>query len=193
VKRFLISAAVAAATLAGCGQGGLAGGTAATETDWSGWPDGPLAPARAGKVQCYNPDRARKTCAAIGSYAWNGHAIINRAQVLLHTPPGQTIIMTMTGEVTVKDGVECGVMRAQDVEDATFTVNGDPMKGAGTNSLAAQVIRSMSQWMDRPVCATYSPDGDMVKATPTDSGGPEAAPVGRFLWVDPSDGYRVAR
>ncbi len=58
-------------------------------------PADPIGPALAGKVQCYAPNVARKTCSSIGAYARtaDGH-IDNRALVLVS--PSPVIILETT-------------------------------------------------------------------------------------------------
>ena len=68
-----------------------------------------LAPAWAGKVQCYSPDAARKTCASIGAYTrLPGGGIENRAVVLVSKSP--LIVMETRTPVSQKGEAICGPM-----------------------------------------------------------------------------------
>lgn len=66
----------------------------------------PIAPASAGRAQCYSPDLARKVCASLNAYALRADGqIANSATVILEkTPP---VTMTAVSTASVVNGRVC--------------------------------------------------------------------------------------
>src|SRR5262249_7986718 len=66
-------------------------------------PNDPWAPARSGKLQCYTPNVAKKTCHALAQYNFAPDGgIENPAEVIISEKP--LIIMKGTAPVVVRDG-----------------------------------------------------------------------------------------
>jgi hypothetical protein len=67
-------------------------------------PPNPLEPALAGRVQCYEPNEAKKTCRALASYLrTGGPRYPNTALVLI----AATVTLETTTPVEVKAGAVC--------------------------------------------------------------------------------------
>ncbi|HEY3951638.1 hypothetical protein [Phenylobacterium sp.] len=150
----------------------------------------PLAPAWSGKVQCYAPDAARKTCVSIGGYTRgpNG-AIDNRAVVLVAKSP--LIVMETHTPVRLKaGGAVCGPMTQHDIEIAAFKINGAPAKPEEAQRLRAVLIQQMAPMFGHEACTTFTSAGDHFTAHATDNGKP-MGPDMTVTWVSEPE-YRVA-
>ncbi|MBU1376556.1 MAG: hypothetical protein KKE02_14025 [Alphaproteobacteria bacterium] len=151
----------------------------------------PIAPALAGKVQCYQPDVARKTCISIGAYAKDASgAIQNTATILLRPQP--LIVMRTTAPVVVKNNAICGTITEGDLRAAQFTIAGAPADDANAEALRNAVRPGYAALLNREICTTYVPAGEEMAAQITIGGKRMPALDQRVRWVSPADGYVVA-
>ena len=150
----------------------------------------PLEQAWLGRVQCHNPDRSRKTCQSIGSYARApGGTIQNTAVVLLNAEP--VIVMTSTAPVENKAGAICGKISSP--EAGAFTINGASAPPDLTATLRQAVATSTSSIADREICTSYIPDGDALISQVRVDGVRRPEFDMRVLWVEPAAGYVVGQ
>lgn len=151
---------------------------------------GPLAPAASGKLQCYEPNRAKKTCQSLASYQLGPKGeILNGATVLISPAPLTT--MTATSTVEIIAGQVCGAMREADVAAASFVVSGKPATPEETAALRARVTEAERPMFDRRICTAYDPEGEALLATATIEGLAEPLRM-HVIWVAPSDGFTVS-
>lgn len=151
----------------------------------------PIAPAWSGKVQCYQPDAARKTCNSIGSYAKDSTgAIQNTATILLRPEP--LIVMRTTAPVVVKQNAICGTITERDLQAAEFTISGQPADEPNTDALRNVVRPGYVALLNREICTTYLPARDQMDAQVTVGGKRMPALDQKVRWVSPADGYAVA-
>ncbi len=147
----------------------------------------PLAPAREGRLQCHQPDTARKTCASLAGYTFAPDGtILNQAEVMLN--PAPLIVMRQEDAVVVRDGAVCGRFGA--FEDAVFTVDGQLAPPAVADAIQGQIAAAFAQ-LGTEGCTRYSPQGDgwMAEVSIDSVARPDLnQPV---IWVAPSDGYTV--
>jgi len=151
-------------------------------------PADPVEQAWRGRVQCHGPDRSRKTCRSIGSYARAADGTIqNTAVVLLNAQP--VIVMTSVAPVEIKDSAICGKISSPDA--GAFTVDGSPAPADVTAKLRDAVATATSSIADREICTSYVPDGDDLMAQVRVDGVRRPEFDMRVLWVDPSEGFVV--
>lgn len=147
----------------------------------------PLAPARDGRLQCHSPDKARKTCAALAGYTFAADgAILNQAEVMLN--PAPLIIMRDESPVVVRDGAVCGLLGG--LEDAVFTIDGQPADPATADLIRGQVSAAFAR-LGTEGCTRYAPQGEGWLAEPVIDGQPRPDLNQTVIWVLPSDGYSV--
>lgn len=150
-----------------------------------------LAPARAGQLQCFEPNAAAKTCQSLGSYVFHASgAIDNVAEILL--APSPVIVMRATGPVTIENNAICGPLRAEDIAAATFTVNGAAASDADTAQMRAAMQQQLAPMIGVQNCMTAVADGDGFRADSTVGGTPRPELSQRMIWVGATDGWRVA-
>ncbi len=151
----------------------------------------PLAEARAGKMQCYRPDMARKTCLAMASYSFDANGTITNKAVVLISPQ-QNVTMTTTSSVVVKGEAVCGPMRREDIETAQIAVNGTVLPDEQAAGVRGQLVQAVSNQIGKEVCTTYLPSGDKLAAQVTVDGAANPLYTQEVIWVKPEDGYQVA-
>jgi hypothetical protein len=151
----------------------------------------PLAKAHEGQLQCYRPVAAKKLCAALSSYSFQGSSISNKADVLLGVNPA--LVMTTLSPVTLKVEAVCGKSREADIQAASFTVDGAKLPEDKAAGLRAQLIDSMKPMFGKEVCTTYVPSGAGLSATVTLDGKARPDLTQPVIWVKPSDGYKIGQ
>jgi len=151
----------------------------------------PLENARAGQLQCYRPDTARKTCAALSGYSFNKDGTIsNQAQVLLSPQP--VVVMRTISPVSLKGEAVCGVARKEDIDTATILVNGSPLPEDQAAQARNQIFAAMQGLQGQEVCTTYVAEGDHLTTKITLNGQPKPEFTQTVIWVKPADGYTVS-
>ncbi len=154
---------------------------------------GPLEPGRSGKLQCYGPNVAAKTCTAIGSYRFDADGTIwNDARNQINATPA--VILHATGKVYVKDGAECARPENRAEEITGIDVDGTPLQGDQLNAFRQQIAANIAAVLgDGEFCSTYhpNPDGSM-RATVTVDGVARPEFESTVLWIEPDAGWTVA-
>jgi hypothetical protein len=146
---------------------------------------------KAGKLQCYGPNTARHTCAALSGYTFGGSRIMNQAEVLISTDPVGT--MKTDSPVTLKGDVICGFTSKDDIDNAVIASEGYVLSEAQAAGVKAQIWATMAPRAGQEFCTTYVPTGGGAFTTRYTLGGkPDDTPPTTVILVDPKDGYRVA-
>jgi hypothetical protein len=152
----------------------------------------PLAPAAQGKVECYTPDTAKKTCKSLAAYrpkADGGYD--NMALAMLQANP--LITMQILSPVRVKNGQVCGPVRDQDIDGARFAINGGAATLEQSAQLREQVRTRMARLKGGEVCTLYLPAPNGMRiARAIENGKPRPELDQKVIWVTEADGYRVA-
>lgn len=149
----------------------------------------PLAETRAGKLQCYRPDTARKTCGALSGYDFKGATIVNTADVLLSPQP--VVVMRTATPVVLKHDAVCGPLRKEDIDSATILINGAVLPEDKAVQARSQIAAAFVNQLGHEVCTTYIPDGDKLSARVTLDGVAKPEYTQTVIWVKPEDGYSV--
>lgn len=151
-----------------------------------------LTPARAGQLQCFEPNVAAKTCQSLGGFAFNADgAAVNAAEILLMPQP--LIVMRASSTVTFEgDNSICGPLRREDIEAATFSVDGAPATPEQTAQLKAAMQEQLAPMFGVQTCMTLTQDGEGLRAHSIVGGTPRPELSQRMIWVGANDGWRVA-
>ncbi|MGH6870792.1 MAG: hypothetical protein ACREHE_04720 [Rhizomicrobium sp.] len=151
----------------------------------------PLAPARDGSLQCYDPRPLHKTCHALDGYTFDADGTIhNEATVLIS--PDEMIVMKTVSPVVVRDGAVCGPVRRADVMSAAIYMQGRKLPQEMAVQVRLKIAAAMTQRFDKEVCTTYAPYQDELYAHVTLDGQPDPESSDYVRWVKPDDGYTVA-
>ena len=150
----------------------------------------PIAPASDGKLQCYMPKPATKSCQSLAGYKLGlDGVILNPAAVLISPQPA--IIMRAVTPVSIKAQQVCGTVRAEDIAAAEFMIDGNPATDAQAAMLRKQIIAAQSSLIGHEICTTYVPDGDGQIAKAFVDGVAQPAMDQKVMWVSARDGFKV--
>jgi hypothetical protein len=150
----------------------------------------PLAPARAGKLQCANPNVEKKTCMGLTRYTVKADGSFESATTLV-VAPQPLITMDVKSTGMVRDGALCSPIRKADFEAATFQMDGKPAEAAMATAIRDQVVASIAPLADKMGCGRETPDGASFKVEVTINGVPHPEMTQRGLWVRPDEGYKL--
>jgi hypothetical protein len=155
--------------------------------------DGPLAPARDGKGQCFQPNADAKTCTSIAWYSWDDKGYLNDHLEIALPSKDAVVVMTLDKAAAIKDGAVCSPIRVEDIVEAKFSVNGAPADDATTDHLRQAVANGWAGVDRTLVCVTFNTDGDGLSAAETMNGTPRPDLTQHVIWVGKDDGWKVAR
>lgn len=154
---------------------------------------GPLEPGRSGKLQCYGPNVAARTCTAIGGYRFEADGtIFNDARNQIGAAPA--IVLYATGRVYVKDGAECARSENRAEEITRIDVDGVPLQGDQFNTVRQQIAANISAVLgDGEFCSTYHPNPDgSLRADVAINGVARPEFESTVLWIDADAGWTLA-
>lgn len=150
-----------------------------------------LAPARAGQLQCFEPNVAAKTCQSLGSFAFHPNGVIdNAAEMVLMPQP--LIVMRATAPVTLQNNAICGPITSADIDRATFTINGAAASAEESAQLKAAMQQQLAPMFGQETCLTLTPVDGGFRADSTVAGTARPDLAQRVIWVGANDGWRVA-
>ena len=150
----------------------------------------PIGRAFAGQMQCYSPNVARRTCQSLAGYRRSADGSIdNDATVLISSSP--VIVMTTRSPVTVRSNSVCGPIRRQDIEAATFELDGQAADATQTADLRVRMIAAERSLIGREICTQYLPHGDTLLARASVDGVVQPSLDQTVIWVGANSGWRV--
>lgn len=150
----------------------------------------PIAPANEGKLQCFSPNLAAKTCASLNKFSRSPDgAIDNESTVLIAVTP--LVTMTTISPVTITGRRVCAVTTPAVIAAAHFTISGAVPDDAHTAELKAKVTKGYGPILGHTVCTLFEADGSGFTAHISLDGLPSPGVDQRVIWV--GDGWTVAR
>jgi hypothetical protein len=150
----------------------------------------PLTPALSGKLQCYQPDLQKKTCASLAGYTSNGDGSFNnKALVRLSASP--LLVWSSDTTVFVKSGAVCGRTQKTTIEASQFSLTGQAVVGNQLTTLRDRVTTAFAPMLDREICTTYVPTKSGFTATVTVDGVADPKLTQQVIWVSTKDGFQV--
>lgn len=152
----------------------------------------PLAPARAGMVQCYGVHPEQKTCNGISRYRFNDDGTITNESVNIARAEPLTLFHARS-TVYVRDGAECTMITDPAALFTAVEVDGVPVDEEaldGFRAIMGDVVRTSVGVGE--YCTRYrqNPDGTLQALTTVD-GVEKPGTLNTVLWVSPDDGWRV--
>lgn len=154
---------------------------------------GPLEPGRSGKLQCYGPDIAARTCTAIGAYRFDADGTIwNDARNQINASP--QIVLHATGKVYVRDGAECARPENRAEEITRIDLNGVALEGEQFTTVRRQIADNINLVLgEGEFCSTYAPNPDgTLKASVTVDGVARPEFESTVLWIEADAGWTLA-
>jgi hypothetical protein len=152
----------------------------------------PLAPAAEGKLECYSPDAAKKTCKSLAAYRPRPDGGYDSLSLII-LQPNPLVTLQMVSPVRVRNGQVCGPVREADIQQASFQVNGQAVTPEQTAEMRGKVRALMAPLLGKEVCTQYlpAPDGARI-ARSVEAGKPRPELDQKVIWISQSDGYKVA-
>jgi hypothetical protein len=150
----------------------------------------PIAQASSGKLQCYQPNAATKSCQSQATYqAAPRGEILSPATVLLSNSP--VITMRTVTSVKIKAGQVCGAIQPADIGVAEFTVDGVPATPETSAQFRLQMLEVEKSILGKELCTAFIPQGDSLTAKIFVDGVPQPGLDQNVIWVWPTEGYKV--
>jgi hypothetical protein len=151
-----------------------------------------MAPARQGMLQCQLPDTLFKTCASLSKVVQSGPATY-RIETKMLVDPNGPVVVTINSAVHVSGHEICDKNDPADLSAATWTSAGKPLASAGAARYLALIRRSLAAVQGKEVCTRIESEESGVKVLGRIGGKRVPALDYDMMWVDPKDGWTVAR
>lgn len=151
----------------------------------------PLAPAKAGRIRCIDPDRSARTCGTIVRYTLRGDGSFD-ALVTGVVNRDPLIILEYSTFGQVRDGAVCSRIRPADFNAGKLTSNGTALSPALEANTRAKLLEALQPLAGHERCYRDSGAGDVtVNVTIDGLLRPEMGQTA--IWVMPEDGYAPGR
>jgi hypothetical protein len=149
-----------------------------------------FAPAKTGKLECYNPDSQSKTCTSIGRYTWqpDGKIIAEWEEEIVGEPG---ITARSRGAVSIANNRVCSVISTTAEDDYVIRQEGKELGKKEAANYSATIISNLSELKGKTVCVSLSPYGEAYVLGVTINGYTPMASTKYMRWISPSDGYTV--
>ena len=152
-----------------------------------------MAPAKRGMLQCQMPDALFKTCASLSKVVEAGRSTYRIETRMLLDPSGP-VVATMNSTVTVQGTEICERMKLADLSAATLTSAGKPLPPASAARYLGVMRRGFAALEGKQVCTEIvADDQGTTKVLGRIAGKRMPALDYDMIWVDPKDGWTVAR
>lgn len=152
----------------------------------------PLAPARDGLVQCYDPAPAGKLCRAIGAYEFlpDGSIISDGMNRIENDLP---VVLFARSRIEVRDGKICSIGPITAADIHRVDVAGQSLDGPALAQARAQIYGALPSAMrSGSLCSAYTANPDGSLTTTVDIDGVHQSDMGSTVrWVRPGDGWTV--
>lgn len=151
----------------------------------------PLAPAREGRLQCMTPNVEHRTCVALARFEFTDAGIMNPAETVL--VPNPVILIRTETPVIVRGNAVCGVMNAEDMERATFTIEGQAATQEQAQGIRDAVAPYFQPLYGLEVCSAVVTGADGAQRMEASIDGARRDDLDMdFIWVGADEGYTVA-
>jgi hypothetical protein len=152
----------------------------------------PFAPARAGKTQCVMPNVEKKTCVGITVMKLGADGSVESTTTLLLNPtPAIAIEIHSTGKI--KDDALCEPIRSEDYMAGKVTLNGQPADDATAGQVRTMLAAALTDYIGKTACNSFVAKGDQFTTNIKLDGTPHPELTQPFIWVLPSDGYKLGK
>ncbi|WP_333571964.1 hypothetical protein [Sphingomonas sp.] len=151
----------------------------------------PLAPVKAGRIRCIDPDRAARTCGTLVHYTLRGDGAFD-AQVTGVVNREPLIVLEYATFGQVRDGAVCSRIRPADFNAGKLTSNGTALSPALETNTRAKLLEALQPLAGHERCYRDSGAGELtVHVTIDGLLRPDMSQSA--IWVLPEDGYAPGR
>jgi hypothetical protein len=151
----------------------------------------PLAPAKAGRIRCIDPDRSARTCGTIVHYTLRGDGAFD-ALVTGVVNRDPVIVLEYSTFGQVRDGMVCSRVRPADFNSGKLTSNGTAVSPALEANTRLKLMEALQPLAGHERCYRDAGAGELtVNVTIDGLLRPEMGQTA--IWVLPEDGYAPGR
>jgi hypothetical protein len=151
----------------------------------------PLAPAKAGRIRCIDPDRSARTCGTIVRYTLRGDGAFD-ALVTGVVNRDPVIVLEYSTFGQVRDGMVCSRIRPADFNSGKLTSNGTALSPALETNTRMKLMEALQPLAGHERCYRDAGAGELtVNVTIDGLLRPEMSQTA--IWVLPEDGYAPGR
>jgi hypothetical protein len=151
----------------------------------------PLAPAKAGRIRCIDPDRSARTCGTIVRYTLRGDGAFD-ALVTGVVNRDPVIVLEYSTFGQVRDGMVCSRVRPADFNSGKLTSNGTALSPALETNTRMKLMEALQPLAGHERCYRDAGAGELtVNVTIDGLLRPEMSQTA--IWVLPEDGYAPGR
>jgi hypothetical protein len=150
----------------------------------------PLAPARAGKLQCTLPDPVEKSCMALSRYVLEGEGrYLNITRSLMGENPEMTL--EFKSPTVIEGNAACGIMARSEMDEAIVYVDGVEAPAEVRKPITDGMLAYAQRHLGKKACQRIRRVGDGLVQEVEIDGQPTPENTMRVSWVDPAEGYRL--
>jgi hypothetical protein len=151
----------------------------------------PLAPAKAGRIRCIDPDRSARTCGTIVRYTLRGDGAFD-ALVTGVVNRDPVIVLEYSTFGQVRDGMVCSRIRPADFNSGKLTSNGTALSPALETNTRMKLMEALQPLAGHERCYRDAGAGELtVNVTIDGLLRPDMSQTA--IWVLPEDGYAPGR
>ena len=151
----------------------------------------PLAPAKAGKLWCYEPDSENKTCSSFSRFEWDAAGTIwEEDEIAFSANP--LVAMKVRATTTLEGLAICQVIAEETFRKAVFMVDGKPATAEEDVAFREQYGRRYAPFYGKKFCLEISPYESIFITQVAIDGTPYPSATSRLKWISADEGYVLA-
>ena len=148
----------------------------------------PLAPAKAGKLWCYEPNSENKTCSSFSRFEWDAAGTIwEEDEIAFSANP---LVSMKVRATTALEGVSiCQVIAEETFRKAVFMVNGKIATADEDMAYREQYGSRFASFYGKKFCVEISPYESIFITQIAIDGTPYPSATSRLKWISPDECY----
>ena len=150
------------------------------------------APAKAGKLECLDPDFERKTCSEIAHLEWIGsNKVVARSRAYLE-PVLPGVVVNSSWTAVIDGDKSCAVLESSYLDTMTFEVNGMTVSETDAARYRGSIAFSFEPLYGKNFCIDLSPIGKAYVVQLFIDSVPNPTATRYLAWIDPDAGFSLA-
>ncbi len=151
----------------------------------------PLAPAKTGKVWCYEPNSENKTCNSFSRFEWDSAGTIwEEDEIAFSADP--LVSMKVKATTTLEGSSICQVIAEETFQKAVFMVDGKPATADEDMVYREQYGSRFTSFYGKKFCVEISPYESIFITQVAIDGTPYPSATSRLKWISADEGYVLA-
>ena len=151
----------------------------------------PLAPAKEGKLWCYEPNSENKTCSSFSRFEWDAAgAIWEEDEIAFSANP--LVAMKVRATSTLEGVAICQVIAEETFQNAVFMVDGKPATADEDMAYREKYGSRFAPFYGKKFCLEISPYESIFITQVAIDGTPYPSATSRLKWISPDEGYVLA-